>query len=79
MASSKTARIAAPGRKGDPAVLRLGAAGEAEGVTHPERTAGFELLDNRRAAAKEGVAIALFLLPGNGLTQALIRPAISRI
>ena len=59
----------AAGRKRDAAVLHLGAAGEAEGVAHPERPAGLELLDDRRAAAKERVALALLLLPGDRLAQ----------
>ena len=68
-----------PGRKGDPAVLHLGAAGEAERVAHPERAAGLELLDDRRAAAEEGIAVALLLLPGDRLAQALIGRAIGRV
>src|SRR6266851_4546759 len=72
-------RVMAPRRKRDPAMLHLRAAGEAKCVAHPERPAGLELLDDRGTAAEEGVAVALLLLAGDGLAQALIGRAIGRV
>ena len=60
-------------------MLHLRAPRQPEGVAHAQSPPGFDLLDDRRAAAEEGIALALLLLVGDRLAQPLIGPPVGRI
>ena len=72
-------RILAAGRKRYTTVLHFRARGQPECVSCPKSTSRLDLLDHGRAAAKQGVPMALALLDRNRLTEPVERAAVFRV
>src|SRR5262249_59332155 len=67
------------GREGPPPPFHAGSTGEPEGVAAAQRPSGLDRLDDRRAAAEQGIRIARVRLAGNSLTELLVGLAIGGI